>query len=188
MPNYDVMLKIMLALGLLISFSAVDAQMNRESPSFAERIPRFDESFLDQPAGAATSSPVSLGLSASTQESRASMDLSATAEPTQIGCNQVSFAVTLTADPLSATASGNQAVTVKVIDQVNGASQTVSELTLLVPAVGGSTSATIGFPAPADASTEPGWSNEIAIVVDPENAISESDENNNLLVVTTICQ
>jgi hypothetical protein len=188
MPKYDVILKILLVLGLLVlSFSAVDAQMNRESPSFAERIPRFDESFLDQPGGVTTGTPVSLGMTASTQESKAAMDLSVSAETTQIGCNQVSFAITLTVDPLQTSPSGNQAVTVRVIDQVNGDSQTVAELLLLVPASGGSTSAIIGFPAPLDASQEPGWNNQIAIAVDPENEVSESNENNNLLIITTTC-
>jgi len=188
MPKYHKTLKILLLLSLIaMSFSAVDAQMNRESPSFSERIPRFDESFLDQPGGVKTQLPASSGISIPAKGSSAQMDLSISAEASQMVCNQVSFSIVLTPDPLQAASSGNQAVKVRLMDQVLGNSQPVAELVLLVPSAGGSTSATIGFPVPADASAEPGWSNEIAIAVDPDNEVAESNEDNNLLIATITC-
>ncbi|NTV27776.1 MAG: hypothetical protein HGA93_03735, partial [Methanothrix sp.] len=59
----------------------------------------------------------------------------------------------------------------------------VAELTLLLPASGGSLHETIGF-----ASASSGAANEITLVVDPDNQVAETDERNNTLAVSAACR
>ncbi len=178
--------RIALILSLLALLAATaDAQMNRDSPSFEERIPRMTESFLTrQPQ-----TPMSTTSSLATYSLRypAPPDISISADQQNTTCRQVSFIVTSTPNPSAASPSGNQAVKVRVTDKVFGNQQVVAEVVLLVPASGGSTAATIGFPLPEDAFAGPGWSNDIEVTADPENQIKESNEGNNGLVITGVC-
>src|SRR5262245_45388340 len=113
-------------------------------------------------------------------------DLSISVDEKNTTCNSVVFTVTL--DPaLEGQASGNQAVRVRVIDKVFGVPQTVGEVLLLVPAAGGSTSASIAWPTPPDSTGGQPWSNEITLVVDPDNFVAERDKTNNSITVVGQC-
>ncbi len=114
-------------------------------------------------------------------------DITIYADEGNTTCNRVSFVVTLTPDPSAASPSGNQAIKVKVVDTVFGNQQAVAEVTLFVPGSGGSTAATIEYPLPEDASFGPGWSNDIIVIVDPDNQIEECDESNNSATATGHC-
>ncbi len=177
---------ILSLLALLVALVATaDAQMNRDSPSFEERIPRMTESFLtNQPQ---TVTPTAPSLTTYSLRYPAPPDISISADQQNTTCRQVSFIVKLTPNPSSASPSGNQAVRVRVTDTVFGNKQVVAEVVLFVPASGGSTAATIGFPLPEDAFAGPGWSNDIEVTADPENLIKESNEGNNGLVITGVC-
>lgn len=164
---------------------AADAQMNRDSPSFETRIPRMTESFLtNQPEETGPATPY---LNAYPLRFPSPPDVSILPDQQNTTCRQVSFIVTLTPSSNSANPSGNQAVKVRVTDKVFGNQQAMAEIVLLVPGSGGSTPATIGYPLPEDASADPGWTNEVLVVVDPDNQIEESDESNNSLAVTGVC-
>lgn len=161
------------------------AQLNKASPAGAdERIP--GQTFVDQKQRELSGAerPSSAVIAASTQP-----DISVQVDPNAPGttCNQVSFVVTMTPSTSSVKPTGNMPVKVQVVDRVFGQSQTVAELTLFLPASGGSVPATIGFPMPADASFSPDWSNEITVIVDPDNQIMESDKTNDSATVTGSC-
>jgi hypothetical protein len=175
-----------LLLSLLALFAATaDAQMNRDSPSFETRIPRMTESFLtSQPQ---TATPAAPSLTAYSLSYPAPPDISISADQRNTTCHQVSFIVTLTPNPSSASPSGNQAVKVRVTDKVFGNRQVVAEVVLFVPGSGGSTAATIGYPQPEDAFAGPGWSNDIEVTADPDNQIMESNESNNSLTISGTC-
>lgn len=178
--------RIALILSLLaLLIATAGAQMNRDSPSFEERIPRMTESFLtNQPQ---TMTPKASSLTTYSLRYPAPPDISISADQRNTTCRQVSFIVTLTPNPSVASPSGNQAVKVRVTDTVFGNKQVVAEVVLFVPASGGSTAATIGFPLPEDAFAGPGWSNDIEVTADPENQIKESNEGNNGLVISGTC-
>ncbi len=186
MVKWNNISRMVLLLSLLALFiAAADAQMNRDSPSFEERIPRMTESFLTrQPQ---TSTPAAPSLTVYSLRYPAPPDISISADPWNTTCHQVSFIVTLTPDPTQASPSGDQAVKVKVTDKVFGNQQTVAEVVLFVPGSGGKTAATIGYPLPEDAFAGPGWSNDVVVIADPENQIEESDESNNNLIIAGIC-
>jgi hypothetical protein len=161
------------------------AQLNKASPAGAdERIP--GQSFVDEKQRQLTSNagPNSGVIAASTQP-----DLSIKADPNGPGttCNQVSFVVTLTPSTSAVRSTGTVPVKVQVMDKVFGQAQTVAELTVFLPASGGSVPATIGFTMPADASFSPSWSNEITVIVDPDNQVLESDKTNDSATVTGTC-
>jgi len=161
------------------------AQLNKASPAGAdERIP--GQTFVDEKQRQLTSNagPGSAVIAASTQP-----DLSIKVDPNQPGttCNQVSFVVTLTPSTSAAKPTGKIPVKVQVMDKVFGQAQTVAELTLFLPASGGSVPATIGLPMPEDASFSPDWSNEITVIVDPDNQILESDKTNDSATATGAC-
>lgn len=174
---------ILSLLALLVA--TADAQMNRDSPSFETRIPRMTDNFLTRlPQTAAPATP---SLIAYSLRYPAPPDISISADRQNTTCRQVSFIVTLTPNPSSASPSGNQAVKVRVTDGVFGNKQVVAEVVLFVPGSGGSTAATIGFPLPEDAFAGPGWSNDIEVTADPENQIVESNESNNGLMISGTC-
>jgi hypothetical protein len=100
-------------------------------------------------------------------------------------CHRVTFKVTLS--PGFFRPSGNQAVRVRVIDEVFGIPQTVGEVLLFLPAAGGSTQASIEWPMPADAQYTPDFNNKIIVIVDPDNELGERDKSNNTLTVTGTC-
>ena len=112
-------------------------------------------------------------------------DLSIAVDQAQTWCNRVAFTITLS--PGLFQPSGNQGVRVRVIDKVFGVPQTVGEILLFVPAAGGSTSAVIEWPMPADAQFTPDFFNEITVMVDPDNSIAERDETNNSVTVIGTC-
>lgn len=181
---------IILLLSLLVLFSsAADAQMNRESPSFSERIPRMTDSFLagQQQHSATPATPATNALNTYSLRYPVPPDITISADQANTTCRQVSFVVTLTPNSGQASPSGNQAVRVRVIDKVFGNSQPVAEVVLFVPGSGGSTAATIGYPSPQDAFEGPGWGNEVVVIADPENEISESNESNNSLTIAGTC-
>jgi hypothetical protein len=180
---------IILLLSLLALFSsAADAQMNRESPSFSERIPRMTDSFLaGQQHSATPAAPTTNALNTYSLRYPVPPDITISADQENTTCRQVSFMVTLTPGSGQASPSGNQAVRVRVFDKVFGNSQPVAEVVLFVPGSGGSTAATIGYPSPQDAAEDQGWSNEVVVIADPENEISESNESNNSLAITGVC-
>jgi hypothetical protein len=186
MAKWNNLSRMALLLSLLALFVVdADAQMNRESPSFEERIPRMTESFLTkQPQ---TTTPATPSLNVYSLRYPAPPDVSISADPRNTTCRQVSFIVTLTPDPNSASPSGNQAVKVRVTDKVFGNQQTVAEVVLFVPGSGGSTAATVGYPLPEDAFAGPGWSNDVVVIADPDNQIEESDESNNNIIIAGIC-
>lgn len=80
----------------------------------------------------------------------------------------------------------NPSVRVRVTDKVNDVPETVGELLLFLPATGGSTSARISYPRPADAPSRD-WSNELIITVDPENQLAERNKDNNTVTVIENC-
>lgn len=177
---------ILSLLALLVALVATaDAQMNRDSPSFETRIPRMTESFITKQPQAAT--PATPTLIAYSLRYPAPPDIGISADQQNTTCRQVSFIVTLTPNPSSASPSGNQAVKVRVTDKIRGLPQVVAEAVLLVPGSGGSTAATIGYPQPEDEFAGPGWSNEIEVTADPDNQIEESNEGNNNLVISATC-
>jgi hypothetical protein len=114
-------------------------------------------------------------------------DLSVTAESNQPAthCHRVTFTVHLS--PGLFQPVGNQAVTVRVIDQISGVPTTVGEVLLFLPAAGGSVSAMVEWPEPPDAFYGPDFFNEITVVVDPDNKIAERDESNNSVTVIGTC-
>ncbi len=143
------------------------------------------ESFLTKQPQTAT--PATPSLIAYSLRYPAPPDISISADQQNTTCRQVSFIVTLTPNPSSASPSGNQAVKVRLTDNVFGKKQVVAEVVLFVPGSGGSTAATIGYPQPEDAFAGPGWSNDIEVTADPENQIDESNESNNGLIITGVC-
>jgi len=100
-------------------------------------------------------------------------------------CHRITFRVTLS--PGLFRPAGNQAVRVRVIDEVFGTPQTVGEVLMFLPAAGGSAQASIEWPLPADAQFVPDFNNKIIVVVDPDNEIGERDKSNNTLTVTGTC-
>jgi hypothetical protein len=186
MAKWNIITGMALLLSLLVLFAiAADAQMNRDSPSFETRIPRMSDSFLTREPQ--TVSPATPYLNAYPLRYPAPPDISISADQQNTTCRQVSFIVTLTPSSNSASPSGNQAVKVRVTDKVFGNLQAVSEVILFVPGSGGSTAATIGYPLPEDAFAGPGWTNDVIVVVDPDNLIEESDESNNSATVAGTC-
>jgi hypothetical protein len=117
--------------------------------------------------------------------SLADLSISAESEQPATHCHRVTFTVTLS--PGLSRTSDIQAVKVRVTDKVFGVPMTVGEVLLFVPAGGGSTSATIEWPMPADAKFTSDFVNEITVVVDPDNAIAERNEKNNSVTVFGRC-
>jgi CARDB len=111
-------------------------------------------------------------------------DLTVTATP--VWCDRVSFTATLS--PGSSASPGVLVpVKVRVFDKIFGVSTAVGELVFMVPATGGSVSSAIEWPMPADARFQPDFTNEITVVVDPDNAVEERYESNNVATVWGTC-
>lgn len=100
-------------------------------------------------------------------------------------CHRVTFRVTLSPGILKLTE--DLATKVRVIDEVFGIPKVVGEVMLFLPAAGGSTQASIEWPMPADAQWGPDFNNKIAIIVDPDNQITERNKSNNTCIVTGTC-
>ncbi len=170
-------LRIMVLLAILILLAApASSQMNRDTPFLASKIPRTPESSIGQ--GQQPLSPVVISTPFNAQ---ASSDLYLVADAANTTCNQASFILILTASPSGS--SGYQAVKVRVMENRQGTPTAVAELTLLLPASGGSLHQTIGFASAASAS----GSNEITLEVDPDRQVAETDERNNTLVISSVC-
>ncbi len=170
-------LKIIALLGILLLLAApACSQMNRDTPFLASKIPRTSENSIGQ--GRQPISPVVISTPFNAQ---ATSDLYLMADAANTTCNQASFILTLTQSPSGS--SGYQAVKVRVIENRQGTPTAVAELTLLLPASGGSLHETIGF-----ASASSGAANEITLVVDPDNQVAETDERNNTLAVSAACR
>jgi hypothetical protein len=183
-PRTILMMALLFSILALFPIAA-DAQMNRDSPSFETRIPRMTDSFLTSPPQ--TTSPATPYLNAYPLRYPSPPDISIFPDQQNTTCRQVSFIVTLTTSSNSPSPSGNQAVKVRVTDKVFGNQQAVAEVVLLIPGSGGSTAATIGYPLPEDASAAPGWTNDVIVVVDPDNHVEESDESNNNAIIAGVC-
>lgn len=167
----------MVLLAILILLAApASSQMNRDTPFLASKIPRTPESSIGQ--GQQPLSPVVISTPFNAQ---ASSDIYLVADAANTTCNQASFILILTASPSGS--SGYQAVKVRVMENRQGTPTAVAELTLLLPASGGSLHQTIGFASAASAS----GSNEITLEVDPDRQVAETDERNNTLVISSVC-
>jgi hypothetical protein len=101
-------------------------------------------------------------------------------------CNQVSFTATLSPGT-SPTLGVLVPVKVRVFDYVFRSEIVVGEVVLMIPATGGSASGTIGWPMPADGSFQPDFTNPIILAVDPDNAVAERNEGNNVVAVMGTC-
>ena len=167
----------MVLLAILILLAApASSQMNRDTPFLASKIPRTPESSIGQ--GQQPLSPVVISTPFNAQ---ASSDIYLVADAANTTCNQASFILILTPSPSGS--SGYQAVKVRVMENRQGTPTAVAELTLLLPASGGSLHQTIGFASAASAS----GSNEITLEVDPDRQVAETDERNNTLVISSVC-
>jgi len=170
-------LRIMVFLGILIVLAApACSQMNRDTPFLASKIPSTSESSIGQ--GQQPLSPVVISTPFNAQ---ASSDLYLVADAANTTCNQASFILTLTASPSGS--SGYQPVKVRILENRMGSPTSVAELTLLLPASGGSLHQTIGFVSAASASV----TNEITLEVDPDRQVAETDERNNTLAISAAC-
>ena len=171
-------LKILALLGVLILLACpACSQMNRDTPFLASKIPAASEnSLIGQ--GRQPLSPVVISTPFNAQ---ASSDLYLVADAANTTCNQASFVLVLTASPSGS--SGYQPVKVRVMENRQGTPTAVAELTLLLPASGGSLHQTIGF-----ASASSGAANEITLVVDPDRQVAETDERNNTLAISAACR
>jgi hypothetical protein len=166
----------------LLLASNADSQMNRDSPFLGSKIPKTsDESIFNQIKASGSSLVISEPFN-----NQASSDLTLSADLKNTTCNKVAFLVTLTPDSTQVKAAGFQSAKVRILADSLGTPKAVAELTLLIPAYGGSIHETIGFNG---VSMPAGQNNasKITVVVDPDDEIAESDESNNILVVEVNC-
>ena len=177
--NGNKILKIIAFIGILLLLAApASSQMDRDTPFLASKLPRTSESSLLS-QGQQIASPVVISTPFNAQ---ASSDLYLVADAANTTCNQASFILTLTPSPSGST--GYQAVKVRVMENRMGTPTAVAELTLLLPASGGSIYETIGFASAAGSSAP----NEITLVVDPDRQVAETDERNNTLTISAACR
>ncbi|MCU0637326.1 MAG: hypothetical protein MUE87_01695 [Methanothrix sp.] len=173
--------KIATVLALILLLAALaGAQMNRDTPFLASKLPRTEDSIIGQ-----SSQPVSTFVVSEPLNSQAVSDLFLSADQNNTTCSQVSFAITLTASPSGS--AGYLPVKVRVIENRLGTPTSVAELTVLMPVGGGLLHETIGF-ASAASSSGGSQANEITLYVDPDSQVAETDERNNVLVVSGICR
>ena len=172
-------LSIMVLLAILILLAApASSQMNRDTPFLASKIPSTPESgIINQ-----SRQPLSPVVISTPFNAQASSDLYLVADAANTTCNQASFILILTPSPSGS--SGYQPVKVRVMENRMGSPTAVAELTLLLPASGGSLHQTIGFASAASAS----GSNEIILEVDPDRQVAETDERNNTLAISVACR
>jgi hypothetical protein len=167
------------ALFLLLAASA-SAQMNRDTPFQASKLPRTEDSLIGQ-----GSQPISPVVISTPFNSQAVSDLLLNVDQNNTTCSQVSFIITLTASPSGST--GYQPVKVRVNENRLGTETAVAELTVLMPIRGGSLHETIGFVSAAN-SAGGSQANQITLNVDPDNQVSETDERNNALIISGTCR
>lgn len=164
---------------LFLLASSASSQMNRDTPFLASKLPTTSEnSLIGQ--GRLPVSPVVISTPFNAQ---AVSDLYLSPDVGNTTCNQASFILTLTPSPSGS--SGYQAVKVRILENRLGTPTAVAELTLLLPASGGSLHETIGF---ARAAGSPGAINEITLNADPDNQVLETDERNNALTLSAACR
>lgn len=176
-------IKISVLLGIVLILSSallVAGQMNRDSPFLGSKLPDTDSSFS---AGRVQASGSSLRIS-EPYNSEPSSDLLIAADAANTTCNSVSFQLTLTAAP--AGSSGYQPVKVRILESRLGKSTSVAELTVLMPASGGSVHESIGFVSASGAAAG-NRSNEITVALDPDSEFAETDEGNNVLTIVGSC-
>jgi len=77
-------------------------------------------------------------------------------------------------------------VKVRILESRMGKPTSVADLTLLMPASGGSVHESIGFVSAAGVPAG-NRSNEITVVLDPDGELSETDEGNNVLTLVGSC-
>jgi len=182
MKAWNNMLKLVALFGIILLLtSAANAQMNRDSPFLGSKLPRTnDQSMMSQSQQSA--SPIMIS---EPFNSQGVFDLSITADQNNTTCNKVSFLLTMTASPSGST--GYQPVKVRVLENRQGTPTAVAELVLLMPVAGGSLHETIGFSSTALPAGGRG-TNEITVTADPDNQITETNERNNGLTLSTTCQ
>jgi hypothetical protein len=166
------------ALFLLLAASA-SAQMNRDTPLLASKLPRTEDSIIGQ-----GSQPISTVVISTPFNSQAVSDLFLSVDQNNTTCSQISFIITLTQSPSGST--GYQPVKVRVNENRLGTPTAVAELTVLMPISGGSLHETIGFVSAAN-SAGGSQANQITLNIDPDNQVSETDERNNALIVSGTC-
>ena len=160
--------------------SMADSQMNRDSPLLGSKLPRTDDqNFAGQ--SRQTVSPIVISAPFNDQ---AVSDLSLSADPNNTTCDAVSFLITLT--PSSSSSAGYQPVKIRLLENRMGSPTAVAELTLLMPVTGGTLREIIGFSSAAS-SAGPSGANEITVVADPDNQITETDEGNNVINISGTC-
>jgi|GEM_PF-490058 hypothetical protein len=158
------------------------SQLSISSPSMDQRLPKtMAESTFPSSKSALPE------IAVNTFPAGAQPDLSIAINQSGTTCNQVSFTVTLTPNSSYRTISGDQVVRVRVLSDISGATEAVGEVLIKVPASGGSTSVTIGFPIPQTVSST-SLSDNISVVVDPANEISETNEANDIATILGVCQ
>ena len=176
----------LLSLALLLA-AVADSQMNRDDPFLGSKLPKGadDNIFAKAKATPSSVAPSSVVISKPLNP-LAPPDLTVTPDQQSTTCNQASFSVTLTPDPSQTTVTGYHDVKVKITENPFGTPRTVAELILVMPAAGSTVHETIGF---AGSSFQAGQnrSTEITVYVDPDNEITESNENNNILSMTGVC-
>lgn len=170
---------MLLCIFLLLASSA-DSQMNRDSPLLGSKLPRTDDQSVGG-QGLQSASPIVISAPFNNQ---AISDLSISADLNNTACNIVSFQLTLTPSPSGST--GYQPVKVRVLENRLGTPTAVAELTFLMPVAGGSLHETIGFSS-ATSSAGCGCTNEITVTADPDNQITETNEENNVLTISGTC-
>jgi hypothetical protein len=154
--------------------------MNRDSPFLGSKLPRTD----DQNIAGQNRQTVSPIVISTPFNDQAVSDLSISADQNNTTCNAVSFQITLT--PSSSSSSGYQPVKVRVLENRMGSPTAVAELTLLMPVTGGTLHETVGFSSAAS-SAGSSSANEITVTADPDNQITETNEGNNVLTISSTC-
>jgi hypothetical protein len=164
---------------LLLLVSAGDCQMNRDSPFLGSKLPMTNDQSL-MGSGQMSGSTFMISQPFNSQPTS---DLVISVDEQNTSCNQVSFLLTLTASPSSST--GYQRAKVRILEDRLGVPTAVAELVLLMPVSGGSLHESISFSS--DRPTGGSQANEITVMADPDNELSETDERNNALNVSGIC-
>ena len=179
----NMILKFIALLSLTLLLAAVaDSQMNRDDPFLGSKLPKTAGDSVFSKAKVSSSSIVI----SEPMSPLAPPDLTVTPDLESTTCNQAAFFVTLTPDPSQTTVTGYHDVKVKIMENPFGTPRSVAELTIVMPAAGSTVHETIGFSGAAQAGQN--RSTEITVYVDPDSEIKESNENNNILSMTGVCQ
>lgn len=114
------------------------------------------------------------------------VDLSVSVNGNATNCRQAAFTVTLTPSAPDSNPVSEQVVRVSVVSDVSGEAREVGEALLVLPASGGSISATMEFPLPPGIPAT-GVSDSITVVADPYNEIPDVNRTNNSVTVLGVC-